>query len=81
MANPEHLAILKQGVKVWNEWREQNRDVRPDLNRADLNGQNLAFENFRRANLEQIHLAGATLKQADFVKAAPERMRFLSPSY
>ena len=20
MANPEHLAILKQGVEVWNKW-------------------------------------------------------------
>jgi hypothetical protein len=31
MANAEQLAILKQGVKVWNEWREKNKDVRPDL--------------------------------------------------
>lgn len=31
MANPEHLEILKQGMKVWNEWRELNPEVRPDL--------------------------------------------------
>lgn len=24
MANPEHLEILKQGVRIWNEWREDN---------------------------------------------------------
>jgi hypothetical protein len=24
MANPEHLAILKQGVEVWNKWRDEN---------------------------------------------------------
>ena len=24
MANPEHLAILKQGVWVWNNWRDEN---------------------------------------------------------
>jgi hypothetical protein len=24
MANQEQLAILKQGAKVWNEWREEN---------------------------------------------------------
>ena len=24
MANEEQLSILKQGVEVWNEWREQN---------------------------------------------------------
>ncbi len=31
MANPEHLAILKQGVKAWNEWRGKNPGVHPDL--------------------------------------------------
>jgi len=36
MANPEHVEILKQGVNVWNEWREENREIRPDLREADL---------------------------------------------
>ena len=31
MANPEHLQILEQGVKVWNAWREQNEDISLDL--------------------------------------------------
>ena len=25
MANPKHLNILKQGVEVWNRWREEDR--------------------------------------------------------
>ena len=29
MANPEHLEILKQGVDVWNKWREENPECNP----------------------------------------------------
>jgi hypothetical protein len=36
MANPEHLAILKQGVQVWNRWRQNNPALRPELSSADL---------------------------------------------
>ena len=31
MANEEHVALLKQGVEVWNKWREENPDIKPDL--------------------------------------------------
>lgn len=34
MANAEHLAILKEGVEVWNEWRELNPKIKPDLSRV-----------------------------------------------
>lgn len=56
MANEEHLAILKQGVEVWNEWREENPDVRPDLSQAylrwaDLSGADLGWAYLRRADL------------------------------
>jgi hypothetical protein len=36
MANEEHLKILKQGVDVWKEWREQHAEIRPDLSSANL---------------------------------------------
>jgi hypothetical protein len=32
MANEEQLAILKQGVEVWNEWRRDNARRWPNLN-------------------------------------------------
>lgn len=38
MANPEHLEILKQGLEVWNQWREKNPNIQPDLQNADLCG-------------------------------------------
>src|SRR5436309_1887863 len=37
MANQEHLNILRQGVEVWNRWRQEHQDIRPDLSDADLN--------------------------------------------
>ena len=38
MANPEHLQILKEGAEAWNQWRDQHRDITPDLDGADLDG-------------------------------------------
>ena len=34
MANESHLSVLKQGVEAWNQWRQQNFDVEPDLREA-----------------------------------------------
>jgi hypothetical protein len=31
MANEEQLAILKQGVDVWNRWRKENLEIEVDL--------------------------------------------------
>jgi uncharacterized protein YjbI with pentapeptide repeats len=42
MANNEHVALLKQGAAVWNEWRLKNPDVRPNLMGANLNGTSLS---------------------------------------
>jgi len=36
MAKPDQLAILKQGVNVWNEWRKEHADEKIDLGEADL---------------------------------------------
>jgi|GEM_PF-5726992 hypothetical protein len=59
MANEEHLKTLKQGVKVWNTWREENKDVQPDLNEADLIRADL-----RDANLTRAKLAGVKFDRA-----------------
>ena len=68
MANEEHLNILKQGVKTWNQWREENPDIRPDLREADLNGVDL-----RRADLYQANLSQANLSRANLYEATLER--------
>lgn len=36
MANQEQLEILKQGVEVWNRWREENPEVRPELRSPEI---------------------------------------------
>jgi hypothetical protein len=51
MANPEHLSILKQGVKIWNEWRKINHDVIPDLCGICLDGIDLWEANLSYAKL------------------------------
>src|SRR5260370_12989054 len=36
MANKEHLEILKKGVAAWNQWRNRDLALRPDLSGANL---------------------------------------------
>jgi uncharacterized protein YjbI with pentapeptide repeats len=64
MANPEHLAILKQRVGTWNEWREQHRDVRPDLTGADLASAQLDGVDFSAARLARADLTNSSLRTA-----------------
>jgi hypothetical protein len=62
---PEHLAILKQGVEVWNRWRDEERGVTPDLSRADLEDEHLETANLQKANLKRVNLRGANLTKAN----------------
>ena len=75
MANQEHLDILKQGVEVWNEWREENAEVWPDLERADLVGANLSGAHLRLADLRRANLSGANLSGADLSGADLSRAK------
>ena len=61
MANKEHLAILEQGVEVWNRWREENPGVEPDLIKANLSGAILSEINFNKADLSWADISGANL--------------------
>jgi hypothetical protein len=74
VANEEHLAQIKKGVKAWNVWRSANRGVRPDLSHADLGGADLlgAYLNgadLSGANLNEADLGGANLIGADLRRA------------
>ncbi|TMP89304.1 MAG: pentapeptide repeat-containing protein, partial [Verrucomicrobia bacterium] len=73
MANPEHLAKLKEGVEAWNQWRE-NLEAEPDLSGADLTGLDLRDYrlyqvNLSRAILEGVTFGGANLSRTNFHRA------------
>src|SRR5713101_5093941 len=76
MANQEHLDILKQGVEVWNQWRERNPLTRPDLSRVvgdkslhDLSNINLSETNLCFCNFTFVNFSGANLNGANLMGA------------
>jgi hypothetical protein len=54
VANEEHLHILEQGVNIWNAWRREHSEIRPELSGVDLSV----------AHLEGADLSGANLSGA-----------------
>lgn len=80
MANPEHLAKLKEGVEAWNEWRDNNPDIIPDLQDHKFK---FTFDekpapqgnNFKRIamlgeQLEQINFCDTNLKGTTIIAAS-----------
>lgn len=66
MANPEHVEILKQGAEVWNEWREENPDVKILIEDAELKSINLAGVNLSGIGLSSVKFYDAELNDANF---------------
>jgi uncharacterized protein YjbI with pentapeptide repeats len=69
MADDEHLAIIKQGVEVWNKWRNKNPKILPDFSSANLIDANLRGAALRYANLRYVNLRYANLRGAGLVLA------------
>lgn len=74
MADPKHVEILKQGVEAWNNWRNSNHYLRPDLRGIDLQGVDthgayLAETDLSRVDFSGRDLSGALLYEADFTEA------------
>lgn len=75
MANSQHMAVLAQGAQAFNQWRQENPGLTPDLSGADLNSAILNQVNLRGAvlsgaDLEWTHLQGADLREAILVGAS-----------
>lgn len=84
MANEIQLAMIKKGVKAWNDWRAENPDAIIDLNDAKLpdtdlsgadlrtawlNGVDFSGTDLTGANLSQARLDGANLQKANLTSA------------
>jgi len=78
MANEEHVKILKQGAEVWNKWREENRDVKPDLRAANLKGVNLGGANLSGGDLSWADLDWADLGRANLSGADLSEVKSLT---
>jgi hypothetical protein len=70
MANKEHIALLKQGVGVWNKWRQKTPNIKADLTtaslpKADLTGADLSGADLSGAILIEANLTGANLTGAN----------------
>ncbi len=69
MANPEHLAKLKEGVEAWNKWRKDNPKIKRDLTEIDLRKADLGYASLTGAGLERANLTEANLEGANFTGA------------
>lgn len=74
MANPEHLAKLKEGVEAWNQWRKENPEILPDLLGVDLSDAHLSRINLSEADLRgtdfsRVDLSAADLSDADLTES------------
>lgn len=72
MAKAEHLALLRQGAAIWNEWRARSPHRQPDLSdanlREDVSGAH-PKEDFSGANLSAAYLLRANLYGANLREA------------
>ena len=67
--NEEHLNIYRAGVTAWNQWREANPYIQPDLSFASLGGADYRGANFSFAILHQTTFADGIFSGADFSSA------------
>ncbi len=65
MADEKQQKILREGVEAWNQWREDNLHIKPDLSDADLRDAHLRNAYLEGADLRDAHLRGAKLYCAD----------------
>jgi hypothetical protein len=74
MANQEQVDLLKRGFDGWNQWRQENPNIVPDLSDVNLtdtnlSGFNLSITNFNSSDLSRANLRGANLSRSGLIRA------------
>lgn len=69
MANKEHVEILRLGADLWNEWREQNPTIKPDLSGAWFGSQQPHGAYLPRVNLSDSNLSSARFRHSFMINA------------
>jgi uncharacterized protein YjbI with pentapeptide repeats len=62
----ENVARLKEGVEVWNSWRELNHEIAVDLRKVSFHREMLSGFNFSNADLNGANFSGANLSHTRF---------------
>jgi len=65
VAVEKYLKIIRQGVAVWNDWREKN----PLARETDLSGANFREDNLKRVDFSEVNLRRADLSEANLKRA------------
>ena len=73
MADKEQVEILRNGIDVWNTWRDESPNISPDLKRINLSKAELSRANLRGADLTGADLVGANLGRANLQGAILRR--------
>jgi beta-lactamase regulating signal transducer with metallopeptidase domain len=89
--DPEHLDIILMGVGEWNQWRDENQGLVPDLRGASLSEANLVSADLHDALLDNIdlkeakldwaNLEGASLQHANLKEATFNGARMMRADY
>lgn len=70
MANKKQIYVVKQGARVWNDWRKHNVGLSSNLNNAELPGAMLRMANLAGVRLEKANLIEADLSAANLSRAS-----------
>jgi uncharacterized protein YjbI with pentapeptide repeats len=68
VADPEHLALIRQGVEVWNAWRDKTPPVFP-LSNESGGGWNVRVRRWHARKIEPADLSAADLSREHLYEA------------